>query len=137
EVTEALRGHGPEATLHQALAMTDSQTPQVIADRYPQGLKALLEGRGPLPGFGDQPLSHFTRDRVATWLPKYQELVAAGKRARHRVHGPAAEGAREGASAAIQAVNAARALARCLSEVGVLRTDTMRELKGPKPRGPL
>ena len=102
-----------------------------------QGYKALLEGRGPLPGFGDQLLSHFTRDRVATWLPDYQELVAAGKRARHRVHGPGAQGPREGASATIQLANAARALSRYLAEVGMLRLDTMQHLQSPKPRGPL
>ena len=99
-MTEALRGQADELTLRQALGATERETPRDIAHRYPQGFQALLEGRGPLPGFGDQPLAHFTRDRVATWLPKYQQLVAAGKRARRRVHGPAAEGPREGASAA-------------------------------------
>ena len=127
-------------TLREVLAAHPLER-SAIAARYPQGLAAMLDGRGSsdgsrdLTGLGHRPYTDLTVAVCRQFVRRYQELVAAGAQL-----GPGlrrvGRGPRTGASAAAQLVHAMRATDRLLAELGLRAGTQLDGLGVPARPGP-
>lgn len=130
-----------EPNLFALLRAAPAAELESIRVRYPQGLKALLEGvptEHGLPaveGFGSRPYSEFTTARVGPQLVLYQAHVAARLAQRYGPGGRAGSGSRDGYAAARQFRYAARAVAGLLLRHGLLASDPLPKLPVPKAPG--
>jgi integrase len=129
-------------TLGEVIGQIEQRTGQQVAGRYPQGRRAILDGRAgvdgvveAVPGFAGLPLDDFTTARVQPLVERIRRISAYSMRSTHGAISGAPENAL-GRGAARQYVWAATAIGRALVAHNILVSNPMIGLVAPSLAGP-